>query len=121
MTPKAPIHLNYVVDVDRLIVTYGFQAPGLDDPDVQKVLLLCRYWPDRPERHLVAAARGKSRAAVADRFCIGSHPWVLVEMVTRSLRGGRGDTNGLTDRRCNLVFAASSVDGDALAENEVGN
>lgn len=42
-------------------------------------------------------------------------------MVTRSLLGGRGDTSSLTDSRCNLVFAASSVDGDALAEDEVGN
>jgi hypothetical protein len=33
---KAPIQLLYVVDVDRLIHTAGFQEPGLQDPEVQK-------------------------------------------------------------------------------------
>jgi Nitroreductase family len=32
---KAPIQLLYVVDVDRLIHTAGFQEPGLHDPEVQ--------------------------------------------------------------------------------------
>ena len=33
---KAPLQLLYVVDVDRLIHTSGFQEPGLHDPEVQK-------------------------------------------------------------------------------------
>ncbi len=33
---KAPLHLIYVADVDRLINTSGFQEPGLHDPEVQK-------------------------------------------------------------------------------------
>lgn len=33
---KAPIHLIYVADVDRLVNTSGFQEPGLHDPEVQK-------------------------------------------------------------------------------------
>ena len=33
---KAPVQLLYVVDVDRLTHTSGFQEPGLQDPEVQK-------------------------------------------------------------------------------------
>jgi len=33
---KAPVQLLYVVDVDRLVHTSGFQEPGLHDPEVQK-------------------------------------------------------------------------------------
>lgn len=32
----APVHLIYVVDVDKLTNTSGFQEPGLQDPEVQK-------------------------------------------------------------------------------------
>jgi hypothetical protein len=33
---KAPAQLIYVVDIDRLVHTSGFQEPGLRDPEVQK-------------------------------------------------------------------------------------
>ena len=33
---SAPIELVYVVDLDRLVHTKGFQEPGLHDPEVQK-------------------------------------------------------------------------------------
>lgn len=36
LAAKAPLHLIYVADVDRLINTSGFQEPGLHDPEVQK-------------------------------------------------------------------------------------
>jgi len=32
----APMRLIYVVDIDRLVHTSGFQEPGLHDPDVQR-------------------------------------------------------------------------------------
>ena len=32
----APVRLIYVVDIDRLAHTSGFQEPGLRDPEVQK-------------------------------------------------------------------------------------
>jgi nitroreductase len=32
----APVQLLYVVDIDRLVNTSGFQEPGLHDPEVQK-------------------------------------------------------------------------------------
>jgi len=34
--PVAPIQLIYVVDIDRLVTTRGYQEPGLHDPEVQK-------------------------------------------------------------------------------------
>jgi Nitroreductase family len=33
---KAPVQFLYVVDIDRLTHTSGFQEPGLHDPEVQK-------------------------------------------------------------------------------------
>ena len=33
---KAPVQLLYVVDIDRLVHTSGFQEPGLHEPEVQK-------------------------------------------------------------------------------------
>jgi hypothetical protein len=33
---KAPVQLLYVVDIERLTHTSGFQEPGLHDPEVQK-------------------------------------------------------------------------------------
>jgi hypothetical protein len=33
---KAPVQLVYVVDIERLVHTQGFQEPGLQDPEVQK-------------------------------------------------------------------------------------
>jgi hypothetical protein len=56
--------------------------------------------------------RPKPAQAVLDWFA---------EMVTRSLLARRGDSSSLTDGRCNLAFAASTVDGDASAEDEVRN
>jgi len=36
VTMKAPVQLLYVVDIQRLTHTAGFQEPGLHDPEVQK-------------------------------------------------------------------------------------
>ncbi len=36
VTMKAPVELLYVVDIDRLVHTSGFQEPGLQDPEIQK-------------------------------------------------------------------------------------
>jgi hypothetical protein len=33
---EAPVRLVYVVDIDKLVHTSGFQEPGLRDPDVQR-------------------------------------------------------------------------------------
>ena len=33
---KAPFHLIYVADIDRLVNTAGYPEPGLHDPEVQK-------------------------------------------------------------------------------------
>ena len=34
--PRLRVRLVYVVDVDRLVHTSGYQEPGLRDPDVQQ-------------------------------------------------------------------------------------
>ncbi len=36
VSPDAPVQLVFVVDVDRLEHTQGFEEPGLHDPEVQK-------------------------------------------------------------------------------------
>jgi len=36
LAAKAPVHLMYVADVDRLANTSGYREPGLRDPEVQK-------------------------------------------------------------------------------------
>jgi hypothetical protein len=41
---KAPVRLIYVVDVDKLSNTSGYQEPGLQDPEIQK------YGPYRGQR-----------------------------------------------------------------------
>ena len=33
---RAPVHLIYVVDVNKLSNSSGFQEPGLQDPEIQK-------------------------------------------------------------------------------------
>ena len=33
---RAPVHLIYIVDVNRLSNTSGYQEPGLQDPEIQK-------------------------------------------------------------------------------------
>lgn len=36
INPIAPVHLIFVVDIEKLVHTAGFQEPGLQDPEVQK-------------------------------------------------------------------------------------
>ncbi len=36
LAAKAPFHLIYVADIDKLINSAGYQEPGLHDPEVQK-------------------------------------------------------------------------------------
>jgi nitroreductase len=36
LVAKAPVHLIYVVDVNKLSNTSGYQEPGLQDPEIQK-------------------------------------------------------------------------------------
>jgi len=54
----APIHLIYIVDVNKLSHTTGYQEPGLQDPDIPKIILLCRYRSDCRHVYLFAASRG---------------------------------------------------------------
>lgn len=36
LTSGAPLHLIYVADINRLFNTWGYQEPGLQDPEIQK-------------------------------------------------------------------------------------
>jgi hypothetical protein len=55
---KAPVHLIYVADVDRLVHTSGFQEPGLRDPEIQKSYFYVDTGLIAANVHLFAAAQG---------------------------------------------------------------
>jgi len=55
---KAPVQLIYVVDVDRLAHTAGFQEPGLQDPEVQKSYYCVDTGLIAGNVYLFAAAQG---------------------------------------------------------------
>ena len=55
---KAPVQLIYVVDVDRLTHTAGFQEPGLHDPEVQKSYYYVDTGLIAGNVYLFAAAQG---------------------------------------------------------------
>ena len=55
---SAPIRFIYVVDVDRLVHTSGFQEPGLHDPDVQRSYYYVDTGLIAANVYLVAASRG---------------------------------------------------------------
>ena len=55
---KAPVQLIYVVDVDRLTHTAGFQEPGLQDPEVQKSYYYVDTGLIAGNVYLFAAAQG---------------------------------------------------------------
>ena len=55
---KAPVHLIYVADVDRLVNTSGFQEPGLHDPEVQKAYYFVDTGMIAANVYLFAASNG---------------------------------------------------------------
>jgi len=55
---KAPIQLVYVVDIDRLTHTVGFEEPGLHDPEVQKSYYFVDTGLIAGNVYLFAAANG---------------------------------------------------------------
>ncbi|HTY11733.1 MAG TPA: nitroreductase family protein [Bacteroidota bacterium] len=55
---KAPVQLIYVVNVDRLVHTSGFQEPGLLDPEVQKSYYFVDTGLIAGNVYLFAAAQG---------------------------------------------------------------
>ena len=55
---KAPVQLIYVVDVNRLAHTAGFQEPGLQDPEVQKSYYFVDTGIIAGHVYLFAAAQG---------------------------------------------------------------
>lgn len=55
---KAPVQLIYVVDVERLTHTAGFQEPGLQDPEVQKSYYFVDTGLIAGNAYVFAAAQG---------------------------------------------------------------
>jgi Nitroreductase family len=55
---KAPVRLIYVVDIDRLVHTRGFDEPGLRDPTVQRSYYFVDTGLIAANVYLFAAARG---------------------------------------------------------------
>ncbi|HXQ40473.1 MAG TPA: nitroreductase family protein [Candidatus Udaeobacter sp.] len=58
VSATAPVQLIYVVDIDRLTHTSGFQEPGLQDPEVQKSYYFVDTGLIAQNVHLFAAAGG---------------------------------------------------------------
>ncbi len=54
----APIHLIYIVDVNKLSHTSGYQEPGLQDPDIQKSYYFVDTGLIAGNVYLFAASRG---------------------------------------------------------------
>jgi len=81
---KAPVQLIFVVDVDRLVHTKGFQEPGLQDPEVQKSYYFVDAGLIAGNVHLFAAAQGLAawfhncdKAGLANRLGLRSDQRVL--------------------------------------------
>lgn len=55
---NAPVQLLYVVDLERLIRTSGFQEPGLQDPEIQKSYYLVDTGLIAGNVYLFAASQG---------------------------------------------------------------
>ncbi|MDQ0391077.1 nitroreductase family protein [Labrys monachus] len=56
--PKAPVQLVYVVDIEKLTHTTGFQEPGLHDGDIQKSYYYVDTGIIAANVYLFAAAQG---------------------------------------------------------------
>ena len=80
----APAHIVYVVDIDRLEHTAGFEEPGLHDPEVQKSYYYVDTGLIAANVYLFAAAHGLAawfhncdRSGLARKLGLGAHQRVL--------------------------------------------
>ncbi|HXN30473.1 MAG TPA: nitroreductase family protein [Polyangiaceae bacterium] len=58
ISPHAPVQLIFVVDIDKLEHTSGFEEPGLHDPEIQKSYYFVDTGIIAGNVYLVAAAQG---------------------------------------------------------------
>lgn len=58
ISPEAPVQLVFVVDLDRLEHTQGFEEPGLHDPEVQRSYYYVDTGMIAANVYLLAASRG---------------------------------------------------------------
>jgi len=84
ISPGAPVQLIYVVDVDKLEHTRGFEEPGLHDPEVQKSYYFVDTGIIAGNVYLFAASRGLAcwfhncdRNRLAKALRLGKHQRAL--------------------------------------------
>ena len=93
---KAPVQFVYVVDIDRLTHTVGFEEPGLHDPEVQKSYYFVDTGLDRGER--LSVRRGKRFGGV----------------VPQLRPDGPGDVSAAAARAARSVCAIGGISGLAV-------
>jgi nitroreductase len=84
ISPKAPVQLIFVVDIDKLEHTAGFDEPGLHDPEVQKSYYFVDTGLIAGNVYLFAASEGLAcwfhncdRTALAKKLMLGEKQRVL--------------------------------------------
>lgn len=84
ISPGAPVQLIYVVDIDKLEHTRGFEEPGLHDPEVQKSYYFVDTGIIAGNVYLFAASQGLAcwfhncdRAKLSKALRLGEHQRVL--------------------------------------------
>lgn len=92
---KAPVELLYVVDIDRLTHTSGFQEPGLHDPEVQKSYYYVDTGLIAGNVYLFAASQGLAawfhncdRAGLAKKLKLRAEQRVLFAQTVGYPEGG---------------------------------
>ncbi|HTX17395.1 MAG TPA: nitroreductase family protein [Bacteroidota bacterium] len=76
---KAPVHLVYVVDLDRLVNSQGYQEPGLKDAEIQKSYYFADTGMIAGNVYLFAASEGLAawfhncnRKVLEEKLMLGS-------------------------------------------------
>ena len=94
ISPNAPVQLVFVVDIDKLEHTSGFEEPGLHDPEVQKSYYFVDTGLIAGNVYLFAASEGLAcwfhncdRVALAKKLKLGKTQRVLfAQTVGHALR-----------------------------------
>lgn len=106
ISPNAPVQLVFVVDIDRLEHTSGFEEPGLHDPEVQKSYYFVDTGLIAGNVYLFAASQGLAcwfhncdRIGLAKKLKLGRNQRVLFAQTVgyplhRSKRRGQNATLG---------------------------
>jgi nitroreductase len=84
VSPNAPVQLVFIVDIDKLEHTSGFEEPGLHDPEIQKSYYFVDTGLVAGNVYLFAASQGLAcwfhncdRVALAKKLKLGKNQRVL--------------------------------------------